>query len=56
MKYAIEMGSGAKFHKNWFRHSKYDGGYTNTQTEWRLHKPTCISFFFQIKKSKVISR
>jgi hypothetical protein len=30
MKYAIEMDSGARYtyegHKNWFRHSKVDGG------------------------------
>jgi hypothetical protein len=29
MKYAVEMGSGdihAKFNKDWFRHSKDDGG------------------------------
>jgi hypothetical protein len=40
MKYAVEMGSGAmiyitKFHKDWFRHSKVDGGgYTDTQRAW----------------------
>jgi hypothetical protein len=26
MKYAVEMGSGAKFHEDWFRHSKVGGG------------------------------
>jgi hypothetical protein len=26
MKYAIEMGSGAKFNKFWFRNSKVDTG------------------------------
>jgi hypothetical protein len=35
MKYAVEMGSGAMFHKDGFSHSKVDeGGYTDTQTAW----------------------
>jgi hypothetical protein len=48
MKYAVEMGTDAmiyipKFHKDWFSHSKVDGGgYTKIQTGWRSHKP----FFF----------
>jgi hypothetical protein len=31
-----------KFHKDWFIHSKVDGGgaYTDTQTAWRSDKPT----------------
>jgi hypothetical protein len=32
-----------KFHKNLFSHPKVDeGGYTDTQTAWSLHKPTFI--------------
>jgi hypothetical protein len=39
MKYAIEMGSGATiyipgFIKIWFRHSRVEGGYTDTQIAW----------------------
>jgi hypothetical protein len=36
MKYAVEVGSGAKFHKDWFRHSKVDwwDTHTDTQTAW----------------------
>jgi hypothetical protein len=30
MKYAVEMGSGVKFHTDWFRHSKVDMGDTQT--------------------------
>jgi hypothetical protein len=33
MKYAVEMGSGAKFHKGWFRHSKVDRGDTQTRRQ-----------------------
>jgi hypothetical protein len=36
MKYAVDMGSGTmihtKFHKDWFTHSKIDGGGGDTQT------------------------
>jgi hypothetical protein len=35
MKYAVEMGSDTKFHKDSFSHSKVDtGGHTDTQTAW----------------------
>jgi hypothetical protein len=33
MKYAVEMVSGAKFHKYWFRHSKVDRGDTHKDTQ-----------------------
>jgi hypothetical protein len=33
MKYAVEMGSGSKFHKDWFRHSKFNRGETQTHRE-----------------------
>jgi hypothetical protein len=55
MKYAVEMGSGArihtKFHKDRFMHSKVDKvGYTNTH---RQHGD-CISLllFFQNKERR----
>jgi hypothetical protein len=32
MKFAVEMGSGAMFHKDWFSHSKVDRG-KHRQTE-----------------------
>jgi hypothetical protein len=52
------MGSGdvrdmrTKFHKDWFRHSKVNGGggYTLTQTATWSHKPT---LFFQNKESRL---
>jgi hypothetical protein len=54
MKYAVEMVSGVihtKFHKDWFRHSKaVEGGYTDTQTAWRSHKPTFLN-----KENRLIS-
>jgi hypothetical protein len=32
MKYAVEVGSAAKFHEDWFRHSKVvKWGFTDTQ-------------------------
>jgi hypothetical protein len=32
MDYAVEVGSGAKFHEDWFRHSKVvRGRFTDTQ-------------------------
>jgi hypothetical protein len=35
MKYSIEMGSGAmKFHKDWFRHSKFGKGDTQTHRQY----------------------
>jgi hypothetical protein len=37
MKKAIEMDSGAKFHKDWFRHSNIDGG--DRHTGRRSHRP-----------------
>jgi hypothetical protein len=42
MKYFLEMGSGAKFHKDWFRHSKVEEEETDTQTAWGSHKPIFI--------------
>jgi hypothetical protein len=33
MEYAVKMGSGAMI-KDWFRHAKFEGGYTDTQTAW----------------------
>jgi hypothetical protein len=48
MKYAVVMGSGSmmyisKFHKDCCRHSKVSKREdSQTQTAWRLHKPTCI--------------
>jgi hypothetical protein len=40
-----------KFHTDWFRHSKVDnGGFTDTQTAWRSHKPT---FTFLNKESRL---
>jgi hypothetical protein len=42
MKYTVEIGSGAKFNKDWFRYSEVDRGYTGTQTAWRYHKPNLI--------------
>jgi hypothetical protein len=61
MKYAVEMGSAAmiyirKFHKDWFRHSKVDGGggfrHIDIQHGARI---SLLSFFFQNKESKLIN-
>jgi hypothetical protein len=54
MKYAVEMGSGAMIYIPSFIQigspiQKLIGGYTDTQTAWRYHKPTFI-FFFKIRK------
>jgi hypothetical protein len=45
MKYAVEMGSGAMIYILSFINigsgvQKFIGGYTDTQTAWRSHKPT----------------
>jgi hypothetical protein len=40
-----------KFHKNWFRHSKFNSG--NTQLAWWLHKPT---FIFENRESRLKNR
>jgi hypothetical protein len=42
MKCFVEMDSGAKFHKDWFRHSKVEKGDTDAQTAWGSHKPVSI--------------
>jgi hypothetical protein len=34
MKYAADMGSGAKFHKDWFRHSEVDNGGHRMAIAW----------------------
>jgi hypothetical protein len=59
MKYVVELGSGAmiyntKFHKDWFRHSKVNGGreeFKETQTAWISHKST-FTFFKKGKWAK----
>jgi hypothetical protein len=53
MKYAIETVSEAiicipNLIQNGEAIQKLIGGYTNTQTAWRSHKPTLIVFFFKI--------
>jgi hypothetical protein len=61
MKYVVQMGSGAmiyitKFRKDWFSHSEFDKGdtqtdiHTGTQRAWRLHKPT---LFFLNKENSL---
>jgi hypothetical protein len=47
MKYAVEMGSGNKIYISSFIKicsglQIYLGGYTDTQTAWRSHKPNFI--------------
>jgi tRNA 2-selenouridine synthase SelU len=47
MKYAVKTGLryhdiDTEFHKDGFRHSKVDGGFTDIQTAWWSHKPTYI--------------
>jgi hypothetical protein len=32
MKYAVEMGSGAQFHTDWLRHSKFNWGGVDTDS------------------------
>jgi hypothetical protein len=56
MKYAVEMGSAAMIYIPSFIKIDSDiqkimGGGGNTQTAWRLHKPTFI--FLQNKKSRL---
>jgi hypothetical protein len=42
MKYTIEMGSGAMIHIPSYIKIGSGGGYADTQTAWRSHKPTFI--------------
>jgi hypothetical protein len=44
MKNAVEMGSDAKFHKDWFRHSKTDRG--NSQTHRQHGDLISVVLFF----------
>jgi hypothetical protein len=50
MKYAVEVATGAKFHKDWFRHSKVDREDTHTYGHTRV-QPSFI-FSEQIKYAK----
>jgi hypothetical protein len=57
MKYAAEMGSGIMTYKPSFikfgsgiQNLMKDGGFTDTQTAWRSHKPP---FIFQNKESRL---
>jgi hypothetical protein len=54
--WSVEMGSGAviKFYKDWLRHSKVNGGdtQTHTQTATWSHK---LTLFFQNKESRLKS-
>jgi hypothetical protein len=47
IKYTVEMGT--KFHKDWFRHSKVDGGDSQTHRQY----DDCISLFYSFKIRKV---
>jgi hypothetical protein len=48
MKYAVEMGSGAKFHKDWFSHSKVDKG--DMHTDRQQGDLIRLLYFFQARK------
>jgi hypothetical protein len=48
MKYAVETGSGAKFHEYWFRLSKVNRG--DTQTHRQQRDLINILYFFKIRK------
>jgi hypothetical protein len=50
---AVEIGSGATFHKYWFRHSKWWWGHT--QKAWRSHKPTFIGSRIEISANQLTS-
>jgi hypothetical protein len=57
MKYSVEMDSGVMIYISGFIKigsgiQKVRGGFTDTQTAWRSHKPT----FFLNKESMLISR
>jgi hypothetical protein len=47
MKYAVEMGSGAMIKTgSGIQKLLGRGGFTDTQTVWRSHKPAFILLFF----------
>jgi hypothetical protein len=59
MRYAVEMGSGAMIYIPSFTETgsaiqKLKGGFTYTQTAWRLHKPNFIFLNEECRLKRVI--